>query len=226
LVIQLARKKKMDQPTILFCTTNPGKLTEIKNLLGDRFNIVSPRDIGIDLEVEEDGDTLEANATKKLQEHLRHEKISSLKGKFVVMADDTGLQITALNGEPGIKVRRWNGTKMKDEEIVQHCLNRMRGITNREAQFRCIIALAFVEREATLELVEGILKGRILEEADPLRIEGFPMESLFVMDDAELLLGKYHGLSLEQKLATKVATHREIALKKAMGNITSYFEHK
>jgi len=150
--------------------------------------------------------------------------------KFVIMGDDTGLEIESLNNEPGIYVRRWNGKKMTDEEIIEHCIQRMKGIPKekRNAKFRCVIAIALIEKDqkTKVELVEGILNGRILEEPDRLRIEGFPMESLFVIENLpngdEILLGKFHQLSKDDKENLQVQTHRHRALAKALHRITQF----
>lgn len=110
---------------VLYATNNPGKVIEISKLLNHYgIKVVSPKDLGIDLDVSETGNSLEENSSLKAKAYLLESN-----GR-IVLSDDTGLEIDALNGEPGIHVRRWRDgkTKMTDEEIIQYCLQKMHGI--------------------------------------------------------------------------------------------------
>jgi len=84
--------------------------------------------MNLNLVVEEDGATLEENAKKKATAYWNHLK----RNKIYIMADDTGIQIDSLNGEPGIKVRRWIGRPMSDEEIIHHCIEKNEKYSNRK----------------------------------------------------------------------------------------------
>lgn len=83
------------------CTTNPGKLMEVRRMFGETLGSIavrSPTDIGINLDVVEDGKTLSENAMKKITGHLQHESILKSTTKYIVIADDTGLEIESLGG--------------------------------------------------------------------------------------------------------------------------------
>jgi len=195
-----------------------------------RFEVLSPKDILPDpISVEEDADTLEGNAVKKVVAYA--DALTKLKPHerseiYVVLGDDTGLSIHALNGEPGIKVRRWKDgkTEMPDEDLIRYALQRLSGASSRKATFRACIAFSIHVVPATngslrhtIETVSGSLEGHILEEADPLRITGFPFESLFFVDEFQLLLGKIQLMDDETK--SRFPTHRQKALALAVERI-------
>ncbi|MEB2288712.1 MAG: non-canonical purine NTP pyrophosphatase [Anaerolineae bacterium] len=200
---------------VLFATANPGKIMEVRHLLAAAgLPLVTPHEIGLLLNVPEPGATLEENATLKARAYL--ERLPS--GEFVVVADDTGLEIDALGGEPGIHVRHWTGgERMSDEAIIAYCLERLHGVppAQRGAQFRTALAVG-AELEA-IALFEGTQRGVILEQPDPLRIEGFPFESLFYVAEWGMLLGAMHLLPAGQKAG--FVTHRERALRHALPHI-------
>lgn len=198
---------------VLYATTNPGKLMEVgKQLAAYGLSLVSPMQLGLMLDVEETGQTLEANATlkaKAYQEQAPHQ---------VIIADDTGVEIDALHGEPGIHVRRWKDhrTAMSDQDIIAYCLERLRGMppARRGAQFRTVIALQAPGQP--LALFEGILRGVIAEQAAPLQYPGFPFETLFYVPEWGKLLGDVHALSIETKRQQGYWTHRERAVQQAL----------
>lgn len=196
---------------LLYATTNPGKVMEMRKLFTTAgIEMFAPADVGLVLDVDETGQSLEENATLKARAYLDH-----LRNGYVVIGDDTGVEIDALNGEPGIHVRRWTGQRMTDEAIIAYCLEQMRGITQRGAQFRTVFAVGVPGEE--LVMFDGTLRGVILEEADPLRIEGFPFESIFYVPEWGKLLGEIHFLPDEEK--AQYVTHRERALQQALEHI-------
>lgn len=199
--------------TLLYATSNPGKLMEVRNQLAPyAMTPVSPTQLGIDIDVEETGDTLEANAILKARAYLGR------LPNTVVMADDTGVEIDALHGEPGIHVRRWKDrqTSLSDQEIIDYCLERLRAIPRgqRGAQFRTVIALGIPG--GTIELFDGTLRGEIVETAAPLRFTGLPFETLFYIPEWDRLLGDLHALAAEEKQRHAYLTHRERAVQKAL----------
>ncbi len=192
------------KPEILYATTNPGKLGEVKKYLGSEITVVSPRERGLDIEVDETADTLEENAL------LKARAFHQASPSDLVMGDDTGLEIDALGGEPGVHVRRWKDgqTRLSDEEIIEYCLERLKGVPpgQRGAQFRTVIALVTPEGEE--HTFDGILRGEMVTEPLDLRIEGFPFRGLFYVTEANCYLGE-----LEDKPDTNVLTHRQRAVR-------------
>lgn len=194
---------------VLYATNNPGKIDEVSKLLKyDGIQVVSPKDLNINLEVPEIGDSLKENAL------LKAKAFSKVSNGRLVLADDTGLEIDSLNREPGIYIRRWKDhkTKMTDDEIIDYCLDLMKNIPLKErgAQFRTVIVLA--QLDGTVDMAEGILRGIIQEKVNSIRVEGFPFESLFYVSNWKMILGKQHQLAVSEK--KEKLNHREIALKK------------
>jgi XTP/dITP diphosphohydrolase len=137
---------------------------------------------------------------------------------LTVMADDTGVEIAALQGEPGIHVRRWQNkqTPMSDEAIIAYCIERMQDVpaAQRQARMRTVIALAMPG--APIELFDGILDGTIVETPTLLRYPGFPFESVFYIPAWHKMLGDIHALSSAEKRRQGFLTHRERAVEKAL----------
>ncbi|GAB4417059.1 MAG: XTP/dITP diphosphatase [Anaerolineae bacterium] len=200
---------------LFYATTNPGKVMEVRQIMRTLgLDIVAPADLGMTYDVPEPGTTLEENALFKARAYLQHLP----PDEFVVIADDTGVEIDALGGEPGIRVRRWIGEgRMSDEAIITYCLARLDGVPpeRRGAQFRTVIAVG--TDPDTLAIFEGTLRGVILEQPDPLRIPGFPFESIFYVPEWKMLLGQVHQLPADQK--ARYLTHRERALRQALPRI-------
>lgn len=199
---------------LFYATNNPGKRFEVaKHLLHHGIKVTTPMDCGIDIEVEETGNSLEENAILKAKAY------SDLVIDKLILADDTGLEIDALGGEPGIHVRRWKDGKnpMGDQELIDYCLERMKGIPKekRGAQFRTVLALEVPGKG--IEIFDGILRGYILEEASILRVAGFPFESLFFVEEWGMLLGDARQLPVEDK--QHLLNHREKAMNKAVSRI-------
>lgn len=197
---------------IVYATTNPGKFEEVQHIFrGYNLDIHSPIEFGVSLDVEETGKTLEENAILKAESYTPY-----LSNDVIVISDDTGLEIDALGGEPGIKVRRWKGYRMEDDEILSYCLERLHGIPikDRGAQFRTIIAVA--QKGIPTKLFEGILRGTILSEPQEFRVVGLPFQPVFFVDEHGMMLYKIHDLSVEKKIKDGILTHRERAVVAAL----------
>lgn len=214
---------------VVYATSNPGKIIEIRRHFGFHGIPVSSLSdfVSAELDPEESGTTLGDNALIKAMAYADVlAKDPSLRGtRFVVIADDTGVEIAGLNGEPGIKVRRWIGRKMTDEEIISYTLERMQGLDGaaRKAQFRTVLCMLMVDENGNVgepAYTEGTLAGVIIEGADPIRIAGFPFESLFYVTEYDMLLGALHRLSDDEKRLGKF-NHRERAIEKAVPVIKS-----
>ncbi len=138
---------------ICFATNNPKKIQEVKAALGDSFEILSLQEIGCDEELPETGDTLEHNAFQKAR---------FVKENYGVdcFADDTGLEVEALNGAPGVYSGRYAGEPRSDDRNVSLLLENMAEKQNRKARFRTVIALILEGKEFQFE---GIADGKIIE---------------------------------------------------------------
>ena len=160
---------------LLIATNNPGKLKEYKELLKDLpLNLISLKNLGIKNKVNENAKTFEVNAIKKAKFYSRLSGLATL-------ADDGGLEIDYLNGEPGVKSRRWPGHEATDEELIDFCLKKLEGIPwqKRKAQFRVIIALAIPGKEVLIS--EGKLRGIILTKPRGKLIPGYPFRPIFYL---------------------------------------------
>lgn len=120
---------------IVFATNNPNKLQEIRDILGERFEIVSLQDIGCHEDIPETGDTLQENALQKAMYVAEHYGLDCF-------ADDTGLEVEALDGKPGVHSARYaEGTDHDSEANMRKLLRELHGKNNRKARFRTVIAL-------------------------------------------------------------------------------------
>jgi len=138
---------------LIFATNNKNKLKEIKDVLGPDFQLFSLDDIGYQPEIPENHKTLEGNATEKA-------RCIYMKYKIPTFADDTGLEIDVLNGEPGVFSARYAGKEKNSNANMDKVLKKLHGVRNRNAQFRTVISLIYRGKEI---LFEGIVKGNILE---------------------------------------------------------------
>lgn len=169
---------------LLIATTNSGKIHEYKTLLrGEPFELLTLNDIEITVPVEEDGETLEANAVKKA---VHYAYFSGLP----TMADDGGIEVEALGGEPGVKSRRWPGYEASDEELIEIMLNKMKEVPweQRRARFRVCLAFA-MPNEDEVWVREGAHEGYIAESAGQF-VSGYPFRSLFWLPEFGKTLGE------------------------------------
>ena len=138
---------------LVFATNNPNKLMELQNLLGDDIELLSLADINCNDDIPEDHETLEENATQKA-EYIYN------KFKLNCFADDTGLEIEALNNEPGVYSARYAGVDKDAKANMKKVLKNLEGESNRLARFRTVISLFLNDEEYQFE---GIVHGNILE---------------------------------------------------------------
>ena len=153
---------------LIFGTHNNNKLIEIHKLLPSGYMLKSLTDLNYDSEIEETGLTLEENALIKARTIFNTFK----KDCF---ADDSGLEVSALGGKPGVFSARYAGNHRNAEDNTQKILREMKGITDRQAQFRTVIALIV---EGTEYLFEGNIKGEISN--SPLGQNGFGYDPIFI----------------------------------------------
>ena len=153
---------------IVFATNNPNKLKEIKALVPKHIEIVSLSEIGCNEDIPETGETLEANAFQKVnyvKEHFGYD----------CFADDSGLEINALNGNPGVYSARYAGPERNADANMAKIISELNGCENRKAQFRTAIALILNGEE---QLFEGKVEGEI--SLTKLGKKGFGYDPIFV----------------------------------------------
>lgn len=162
---------------IILATRNPSKALQIQELFADsNITVQAMADAGIEGETTEDGTTLEENAFKKAS--FAHEHAN---GAWT-MADDTGIFISALGGEPGIRSARWAGD-VPTEEITQYALDRLKDATDRSAVFRTVVVL--ISPEGERHAFTGEIAGTILEIPRVPPQPKMPYSPLFVPDGEE-----------------------------------------
>ena len=189
---------------LLIATKNVGKIKELSEFLSDLpIQLVSLKDVGIEEDIDEDGKTYKENSQKKA---LFFAKLSGLPA----IADDGGLEIAALNDEPGIKSRRWLGYKATDEELINHLKKVSKTLpdNNRKAFFRTVVSFALPSGEVHSSY--GEVEGIIAKEPFVELSEGYPYRSFFYLPH----LKKYY---FEQQLSDdekKLYNHRYKAVRK------------
>lgn len=180
---------------ICFATNNKKKIEEVNVALGPGFQLVSLQEIGCDEELPETGDTLDHNAFQKARYVKDHFGVDCF-------ADDTGLEVDALDGAPGVYSGRFAGEPRSDERNIDLLLEKMEGKPNRKARFRTVIALILEGEEYQFE---GIAEGEILKER--VGEKGFGYDPVF---QPEGFYKTFAELSLEEK---NEISHRGKAVK-------------
>ena len=186
---------------LVFATNNRHKLHEVRELAGSDIHILSLGDIGCFDDIPEDADTLEGNAS------IKSRYIFNIYGRDC-FADDTGLEVEALGGLPGVKSARYAGEDCIAENNIRKLLGELQGISNRRARFRTVISLITGGREI---LFEGTVYGVILD--SPRGKDGFGYDPVFLPDGytvsfAEMSLDLKNGIS-----------HRGMAFRKLIGHL-------
>ena len=188
-------------PKLLLATNNKGKAREYKSLLeGVPFELVMPAEVGVSAEVAEVGKSFEENATLKAT-------ALAAQSQLLTLADDSGLEVEALGGEPGVLSARYAGEGASDSDRVSYLLTKLEGVPQekRTARFRCVIAIATPEGE--VELCIGECDGFIAFE--PRGEGGFGYDPIFYLPEMKKTMAE---LSPETK--NKIS-HRGRAAEKA-----------
>lgn len=186
---------------IVFATNNQHKLDEIKNILGQEFNIVSLNDIGCHDNIPETGNTLEENASQKS---------NYIASRYALdcFADDTGLEVDALGGQPGVHSARYAEETDHDSQAnMAKLLDKLGNNNNRKARFRTVISLIVHGKEHRFE---GIVEGRIAHQ--PSGVRGFGYDPVFIPDGydksfAELGDEVKNQISHRARAVRKLAEH-------------------
>lgn len=169
---------------LIFATNNQHKVDEIRAVLPASFEILSLKEGGIDIDIPEPHDTLEANAREKAMTiyHMTN---------TACFSEDTGLEVEALNGEPGVKSARYAGEDKSFQNNIDKLLFNLKSHENRNAQFRTVICLIM---EGNIEFFEGVCEGQIISEQKGE--QGFGYDPIFAPDGAEK---SFAEMSLEEK---------------------------
>lgn len=181
---------------LCFATNNKHKIKEIEALLGSSYQLLSLEDIGCDVELPEDQDTLEGNSLQKAQYVYAHFQVDCF-------ADDTGLEVTALNGAPGVYSARYAGPEKDTTANMALLLKNLGGKSDRSAQFRTVITLILGGRQIQFE---GIVKGKIAEHHHGEK--GFGYDPIFIPEGYSKTFAE---MSREEK--NKIS-HRGLAIQK------------
>lgn len=190
--------------TLIFATNNQNKVKEIRSVLGNDFSIITLKEADIDIDIPEPHDTLEANAKEKstVIHALTHKNCFS---------EDTGLEVEALNGEPGVRSARYAGDETDFKKNIEKLLQNMDGQRNRLARFRTVISLILDKQEY---FFEGICNGMITE--NEAGENGFGYDPVFIPEGAAKTFAQ---MSLEEK---NEYSHR----KKATAKLIAFLKEK
>ena len=193
---------------IVFATNNAHKLSEIRQILGNDIEILSLADIGCHDDIPETADTLEGNALQKAQYVYDHYHLSCF-------ADDTGLEVDALSGEPGIYSARYAGDGHDSEANMQKLLQKLGENNNRKARFRTVIALIEKEEDDKVtepaektSFFEGIVEGQIIREKRGQ--EGFGYDPIFQPDGYDETFAQL-GLEIKNRISHRARAVEKLA---------------
>lgn len=153
---------------MIFATNNEHKVEEIRSVVGDKFEILTLKEAGIDIDIPEPHDTLEANASEKSVTIYQLTHINCF-------SEDTGLEVYALNGEPGVKSARYAGENRSFKDNIKKLLSNLADKPDRKARFRTVISVIIDDKET---LFDGICEGRIIEAEKG--VAGFGYDPIFV----------------------------------------------
>lgn len=194
----------MSKPTLIFATNNQHKVDEISIVIGNQVQVITLKDAGIDIDIPEPHDTLEANASEKSL------TIHQLTGKNV-FSEDTGLEVFSLNGEPGVKSARYAGDHKDFQANIDKLLFNLNEATDRSARFRTVVSLIWNEQEYQFE---GICNGSITK--TPSGQSGFGYDPVFIPDGANKTFAE---MTMEEK---NQYSHR----KKAIIQLIAFFNQQ
>ncbi|MFC2328030.1 non-canonical purine NTP diphosphatase [Prevotella nigrescens] len=184
---------------IVFATNNKHKLSEIKDILGNDFDIVSLKDIGCDVDIPETAETLEGNAS--IKSHYVYDNYH-----LNCFADDTGLEVDALNGEPGVHSARYDEHTDHDSEAnMRKLLRKLGDTTNRKAHFRTVVSLIIDGKEHQFE---GKVEGHIATEKSGT--EGFGYDPIFVPEGYDKSFAEL-GEDIKNQISHRARAVRKLA---------------
>jgi XTP/dITP diphosphohydrolase len=181
---------------LIFATNNSNKVEEIQAAIGDIVQVTSLKEAGINIEIPEPHDSLEANALEKSRTIFNLTNLNCF-------SEDTGLEVSALNGEPGVKSARYAGEAKDFEKNIKKLLMNLEGHSNRNALFRTVISLIFEKKEY---LFEGVCEGQIIDHKRGSK--GFGYDPIFLPSGSNLTFAE---MDINQK---NLFSHRKKAADK------------
>lgn len=214
-------EKKSPKATLLLATNNEGKIKEYKEIfrqLGLAIQTISLKELGITEKFEENGTSFEENAGEKARFYC---KLSGMP----TLADDGGLEIDYLNGEPGVLSRRWPGYEATDEELRHMVFEKLKGVPKEKRGAQLRVAIAITKDCERIYIFQSTLRGYIVEderEAGRL-LEGYPFRSLIYLPEQNIVLSKLR-FEEEVKLGHRIKALREAEpfLKQFVSNTNWY----
>jgi XTP/dITP diphosphohydrolase len=189
---------------IIFATNNKNKVEEIKHLSHQKFQIFTLQEVGIDIDIPEPHDTLEANATEKSS------TIYKLTNE-AVFSEDTGLEVHALGGAPGVKSARYAGEGRNMQDNIDKLLQELKDKPSRTAQFRTVVSLIIDGKEYQFE---GICKGHITHEMDGSN--GFGYDPVFIPEGSN---ATFANMDIAEK---NKFSHRKKAVQQLIDFLNAY----
>ncbi|MBK7231520.1 MAG: RdgB/HAM1 family non-canonical purine NTP pyrophosphatase [Saprospiraceae bacterium] len=189
---------------LLFASANAHKLSEINAVIPEWINIISMKDFGIHVELPETGHTIEENAIQKARAFYK------LCGQDC-FSEDSGLEVTALNDEPGVDTAMYAGPQRDAGDNMDLLLKNLEGKSNRDAQFRTVIALIF---KGELQLFEGVVRGKIAIQKSGNT--GFGYDPLIIPEGHDQTFAQ-----LSESVKTSMS-HRTNAVKKMLDYLNHY----
>ena len=188
---------------LIFATNNRHKIEEIRSVIGDMLEIITLEEAGIDIDIPEPHNTLQENASEKSR--IIYELTNTN-----CFSEDTGLEVDALNGEPGVHSARFGGEERSIDKNIEKLLSKLQGNLDRKARFRTFLSLRMDGKEF---LFEGICRGKIIEHMRGKM--GFGYDPVFIPDGA---VKTFAEMNLEEK---NQYSHR----KKAMDKMVVFLNH-
>lgn len=190
--------------SLIFATNNKNKILEINSVVGSKFKITTLSEAGIDIDIPEPFDTIEENAIEKstFVYKLAHKNC---------FGEDTGLEVEALNGEPGVKSARYAGEEKNDLANINKVLNKLQGVENRNAQFKTVISLMLNGKQNNFT---GICKGQIINEQRGNY--GFGYDPIFIPEGSNKTFAE---MQMEEK---NLYSHRRKATDKLINFLLKY----
>ena len=190
---------------LIFATHNPNKVEEVRELLSDSYEILGLDDIGFTEEIIEDKKTITENSIAKA-------KFVKLKTGYDCFADDTGLEVDALNGQPGVFSKRFAGLRASSDDNINKLLKLLKNTSNRTARFKTVISLT---KDGEIKTFEGICKGIISNKK--MGDHGFGYDPIFIPKNKKISFGQ---MSLQEK---NLIAHRAKAINKLVDYLTNLY---